>query len=97
MQKRQRQCGREIDLGFGQGHETDHIRVFGSRSWRKPETVLVNSILPGAGNSVGLAKKGERCPEIQTAVLKTAKVEVAYSGCRSRCSHRRESAECDER
>jgi len=52
----------------------------------KAEAVLVNSILPGIGNSAGLAKKGERCPERETAMLKRAQAEVAGCGCRSNAS-----------
>lgn len=83
LQKKLRQWGREIGFGFGQGHELYRIQVFGSRNWRKPGAVLVNSILPDIGNSVGLAKKGERCPESETAMPKRAKAEVAGCGCRA--------------
>jgi len=86
LQKRQRQCGSEIGFGFGQGHELYRIQVFGSRSRCKAEAVLVNSILPDIGNSVGLAKKGERCPESETAMPKKAQAEVAECGCRSNAS-----------
>jgi hypothetical protein len=77
LQKRGRQWGRKIGFGFGQRHESYLIQVFGSRSCCKAEAVLVNSILPGIGNSVGLAKKGERCLKSETAVLKRAQAEVA--------------------
>lgn len=86
LQKRRRQWGRKIGFGFGQRHETYLIQVFGSRSRCKAEAVLVNSILPGIGNSVGLAKKGERCPESETAMPKRAQAEVAECGCRSNAS-----------
>jgi len=46
----------------------------------------VNSILPDIGNSVGLAKKGERCPENETAMPKRAQAEVAGCGCRASTS-----------
>lgn len=46
----------------------------------------MNSILPGIGNSAGLAKKGERCPESETAMPKRAQAEVAECGCRVNAS-----------
>ena len=76
-QKRRWQCGGKIGVGFGQGHDACHIQVCGSRSRRKPGAVPVNGILPGVGNSAGLAKKGERCPQSRTAVPKRAQAEVA--------------------
>jgi len=44
MQKREWQCGLKIGPGFGQGHESVHIQLFGSRSRRKPDVVLENSV-----------------------------------------------------
>lgn len=86
LQERQRQCGREIGFGFGQRHEPYRIQVFGSRNRCKAGAVLVNSILPDIGNSVGLAKQGERCPESETAMPKKAQAEVAECGCRLNAS-----------
>jgi hypothetical protein len=97
LQKRRRQWGREIGFGFGQRHEPYLTQVFRSRSRCKAEAVLVNSILPGIGNSVGLAKKGERCLKSGNRSAEKGASRSGMMRLSIDCFHRRESAESGER